>query len=101
MSLQVIGQCTWPDGCPRSSGNAFDILYMPRAVPRPHAAPKSKPNPSKVQQAARALMTDAERQAARILRDNSRLAVALHGSSAADRAKTARLVGKKNSARSQ
>lgn len=35
---------TWPDGRPRSTNNAFSILYEPRAVPdsKKRTGPKAK-----------------------------------------------------------
>lgn len=37
----------WPGGTPRSMGGPFDILYQPRATPKPSTAPgKRGPKPS-------------------------------------------------------
>ena len=93
---------TWPNGKLRSSGNAFDILYQPRAEPGQYRTPQ-KPGPklSKLQQSVLAMMTEGERNTARILRDNSKLSINVANPSLADKAKTARLVGRSNSARSQ
>lgn len=92
---------TWPNGKPRSMNNAFAILYVPRVKADACRPPKKLgPQSSKVQQSVSALMTDSERQAARILRDNRLLSINLHSQSPAEQGKTA-LVGKTNSARSQ
>lgn len=50
----------------RAKGTAFEILYLPRAIPNSARAPKKtgpKTRPSRVQQAAMALETPAERRA--------------------------------------
>lgn len=51
MTAPATKQAAWPDGRPRSTGNAFDVLYRPRAKlstepkrtkPRPRMSSREK-----------------------------------------------------------
>lgn len=90
---------TWQDGTLRSTGNAFDILYIERAKAN-SATPPRKRGPRKAsneQRAANCLDTPEERKA-RILRKNKESNIAY---STRDNDKTLKIVGRRNEARSQ
>jgi len=87
-----------------SDYSPFAILSKPRAEPKAHKTPKKRgPKPSKKQMTITALDSPEERKA-------KRMAAALKGKHAnfhigkesdSDKAKTARIIGKQNSRRSQ
>ena len=83
---------TWPDGTPRSAGNAFDVLYTGRCT-----GPKvpTKEDIARERNRANTAKHNAVRAAkARILRDNHNHSFAVSLPSQADRDKTARIQGR-------
>lgn len=83
----------WPDGTPRSAGNAFD--WKVKAQPVVRAKPMTRADINREQTRIRMAARAAAKKAAMRVNPES------HISSPADAAKTAKLIGKSNSARSQ
>jgi hypothetical protein len=80
MKAPAIKQAAWPDGRPRSTGNAFDVLYRPRE--KLSTAPRqTKP---------RARMT-AREKTLKALQDNTGRSIIITKQADADR--TARIKG--------
>ena len=77
----MTGPITWPDGRPRSRGNAFDILYRPRSKSVIEPKP-AKPRPPR----------SARERTLKALQDNTGRSVAI--ASQADADKTARIRGR-------
>jgi hypothetical protein len=83
---------TWDDGTPRSTNNAFAIIYKPQGVAGTHTAPKKRgPKPSAKHRTITALETFAERKERReaeILKKN----LPFHIPNQADADKTRRIL---------
>lgn len=98
---------TWECGTPRSSDNAFSILYQPRAIPDSKSPPRKRgPRPSKHYQTLTAFETPEERKArhkaekeAKILRKNPYSDVSRSFPTQADR--TNQITGRRIGARHQ
>jgi hypothetical protein len=71
---------TWPDGRPRSRGNAFDILYQPRSA----AVMETKQTPRRQRMSAR-------EKTLKALQDNTARSIVIGKPADAD--KTARIRG--------
>lgn len=92
MGVVAVGVCmtpTWPNGTPRSTGNAFDVLYEVKA-----AKVLTKAEIDLERRRRHATAANARRKAKNILRDNHNHSFAVTLPSQSDRDKTARIQGR-------